>query len=286
MLILTCDDGVFSEGFKALVRGALNVLSPEELILIGPEEERSASSHSLTFFKPIYLYERKLKVEDIELRAFVTDGTPADNVIIALYYLLGGKENDIIVLSGINRGANLGYDIHYSGTVSAALEASLKGGWGIAFSLAEYENPDYSTSEKVVSAFLKAFLRRLTEDNFSALRGRITLNVNIPSVSLKSIRGISLTRAGRSIYRDRVILRVNPRGRKYLWLGGDYPWGESSEGTDFSAIRDNLISVTPIDVNPTWSGLLMDKDRGLNEKLMETLREFLRDVWRELKKES
>ena len=272
MFILTTDDGYNSEGYKALIESALKVIPEEELFLIAPDSERSASSHGLTFFKPIFLEERSLIISGNKLRIIVTDGTPADNVLIAMsYFLKSVNPSEITVISGINRGANLGFDIHYSGTISAAREGAIKGGFGIAFSLAEYLKPDYSTSLTFVSSFLRAFVENRSELDFLRFRG--VLSFNIPPLGKKAIRGVLLTDIGRSFYNDRAVLRYNPRGKPYFWLGGDYPWGEQIEGNDFWAISEGYISLSVVALNPSLLG------NCLKETEIQRITNLLRKAW-------
>ncbi len=277
MLIVTCDDGIKSEGYLALLEALMTHLR-EELLIIAPEEQSSAMSHCLTFFKPIFLS----KTEMFGQTGYIVDGTPADAVLVALFHILPEpRSDDIIVVSGINRGANLGYDIHYSGTVAAAMEGVIHGHWGIAISVAEYENPDYRYAKLVAVATVLA-LRELarSEPSFQTLRGEMVLNINVPN-TLPQKPQFTLTCQGKSRYIGRLYARYTPGGRKYLWIGGDYPRGEPEVYTDFWAISNQMVSFTPIGVNLTWAGYRiynpeLEGDKRELDKKIDLIREWVK----------
>jgi len=221
-LILVCnDDGVHSEGLAAL---AAAVQPLGDVVVVAPDRERSAVSHSLTLHRP-------LRVEEVGAGRHAVNGTPTDCVNLAINGILGRRPS--LVLSGINKGANLGDDVTYSGTVSAAMEGTLLGVPSVAVSAA-------------FSARLAAWVleRSLPPDTL--------LNVNVPAPrDGQPIRGFALTRMGRRRYGDAIVEKVDPRGKKYYWIGGEELEFVQEEGTDFHAVSQGFISVTPIHLDLT-----------------------------------
>lgn len=230
-ILVTNDDGVNAEGLLALIR---ELEAVAEVVVVAPDRERSAIGHSLTFFHPLRV--QKIR-ENSGCTIFSTNGTPSDCVILALFELMD-KKPDLIV-SGINRGPNLGDDISYSGTVSAVLEGMLHGIPGFAVSLAAYDHCDYSFAAK----FARKLLLCLQSNS---LPPRTFLNVNVPNIREDEIAGVAITRQGSTTYRQRLDRRVDPRGHPYYWIGGTIPEGDLEEGTDFLAIARKQISITPV----------------------------------------
>lgn len=247
MILVTNDDGVHSAGLTALVR----VLKPlGEVVVVAPDRERSAVSHSLTLHSP-------LRAEEIRPAVFAVDGTPTDCVNLALHGLL--KRTPDIVLSGINRGANLGDDITYSGTVSAAMEATLMGVPAVALSLAEgpFQTRHFSWAAQVAASLCGyMIISGLPRDTF--------LNVNIPK---GKPGGVMLTRQGKRQYQDMIVEKLDPRGRKYYWIGGTGLGFADEPGTDSQAIGDGLVSITPLHLD-----LTNYKSLQLLQQLPETIR--------------
>jgi 5'/3'-nucleotidase len=231
-ILLSNDDGVSSEGLAVLQE----TLAPlDEIWVVAPDRDQSAVSHSLTLHRP-------LRIDQVGPRAFAVDGTPTDCVNLAINGIL--RERPRLVLSGINRGANLGDDITYSGTVSAAMEATLLGVPAIAVSLVGREQFDYGAAATFASRLAAAVLRdRLPADTL--------LNVNVPGLPAAQIKGFALTRQGKRRYGDVIVEKVDPRGRKYYWIGGDQLGFVDAEGTDFSAVQQGLISITPLHLDLT-----------------------------------
>ncbi|HEQ60802.1 MAG TPA: 5'/3'-nucleotidase SurE, partial [Firmicutes bacterium] len=235
VILVTNDDGIHSPGIRELAR-ALATLG--ETWIIAPDRERSAVGHSFTINHPI-------RAKEIEPRVVITDGTPTDCVMFGcLGYL--DKRPDLVV-SGINQGPNLGDDVTYSGTVAAALEGTMLGVSSMAISLNYPRKKDnsglgeyhYQTASQVGRLIAEKLLHaELPEKTF--------LNINVPNVPFEQIRGLNLTRLGQRIYQDRVIRRIDPQGKDYYWIGGEEPSWEKEEGTDFQAIEENKVSVTPI----------------------------------------
>ncbi|MFQ5352242.1 MAG: 5'/3'-nucleotidase SurE [Candidatus Binatia bacterium] len=230
MILASNDDGIQSEGLTRLVN-ALESL--DRVQVVAPDRERSAASHAITIDRP-------LRAEEVRPGWIAVDGTPADCVNLALNGLL--DERPWLVVSGINRGANLGDDVTYSGTVSAAMEAVLLGVPGIAFSQVGKVAFDYGAA----GAFAQALCLCLRK---SSLPPDTLLNVNVPEEVTG--RGYLVTRQGKRRYGDAMVEKTDPRGRKYYWIGGDELDFADEAGTDFDAIQQGKISVTPLHLDLT-----------------------------------
>ncbi len=235
ILLVSNDDGVRSEGIVALAR-ALEPLGT--VYVVAPDRERSASSHSLTLSLP-------LRVEKLEPRVYAVDGTPTDCVNLAVNGILRKQRERIaLVASGINKGGNLGDDITYSGTVSAAMEGTLLGIPSIAVSLATRNHFRFDTAARVAARIARKVLRRgLPKDTL--------LNVNLPNLPEEEIRGIRITRQGKRIYEDAIVEKRDPRGRKYFWIGGEAVHRHEIPGSDLEAVEQRFVSVTPIHLDLT-----------------------------------
>jgi len=232
-LILVCnDDGVFSPGLAALAE-ALGPLG--EVMVVAPDRERSAASHSLTLSRP-------LRVAHVKPQWYSVDGTPTDCVTLAMVELL--PRRPALVAAGINHGANLGDDITYSGTVSCAIEATLHGIPAFAISLAGEREYDFRTAAGFARRIAAEMLRR-------ALPGKTLLNVNVPNLPAEAIRGVTVTRQGQRRYSENVVRNVDPRGQTYYWIAGTTPVWERAEGTDYEAVQSGWISVTPLELDLT-----------------------------------
>ena len=232
--ILLCnDDGVRSEGIEALAAAMKDVGT---VYIVAPDRERSAASHSLTLTHP-------LRVEKLGPRTYSVDGTPTDCVNLGVNGILKGRKTDLLV-SGINKGANLGDDITYSGTVSAAMEGTILGIPSIAVSVVTRSRFRFDVaSEFTVNVARKVMQQGLPDDTL--------LNVNVPNVPKDKIPGVRMTRMGKRVYGDVIVEKRDPRGRKYYWIGGDYLSSEEVPGSDLEAIEDNYISITPIHLDLT-----------------------------------
>jgi 5'-nucleotidase len=193
---------------------------------------------------------RPLRVKEVTLAdgssAWASDGAPSDCVALALLGFI--QEKIDIVVSGINPNANIGHDVTYSGTVTAAMEAAIGGIPGIAFSMhapEEFEGTiDYSPVAKIAHRLVTAIIE-------NGIPAKLLLNVNIPNLPNSQIRGIIVTRQGLRVYRDRLDKRIDPRGRPYYWIGGDSPTGIPDEGTDFGALEQGFVSITPLHLDLT-----------------------------------
>jgi 5'-nucleotidase len=227
------DDGFRSDGIVALAEALRSLGS---VYVVAPDRERSAAGHSLTLSHP-------LRVEKVGHRVYAVDGTPTDCVNLAVNGILRKKKVDLLV-SGINKGANMGDDITYSGTVSAAMEGTLLGIPSIAVSLVSRNHFRFEAAAKFATQVARKVLRRrLPKDTL--------LNVNLPNVPLEEIRGVKITRQGKRIYGEAVVEKRDPRGRKYYWIGGDTLQRQDIPGSDLEAVEQNYISITPIHLDLT-----------------------------------
>jgi 5'-nucleotidase len=233
-ILVSNDDGIHSEGLIALAR-VLEDLG--EVFVVAPDREQSAASHSLTLHRP-------LRIHEINSHWFSINGTPSDCIILGVNGILRDRKPDLIA-SGINKGANLGDDIIYSGTVSAAREGTLLGIPSFAISIASRSDFHFDTA----SNFAGSLSRYILENG---LPPNTVLNVNVPNVDEKEIKSYEITLQGRRIYSDVVVEKVDPRGKKYYWIGGGEPgYDTSKKGTDFMAVNDNRISITPLNLDLT-----------------------------------
>lgn len=235
LILVSNDDGINAEGIKALAR-VLKRLG--DVYVVAPDRERSAASHSLTFHRP-------LRVNKVSPGWYSVDGTPTDCISLAVNRILPRRPD--IVVSGINRGGNLGEDVSYSGTVSAAMEGTLLGIPSIAVSLVGLKSFDFKSAA--------AFAAKLTRFVFKhSLPPDTLLNVNVPSV--KTIKGHRITVQGKRTFGDTIVEKIDPRGRKYYWIGGEIIKIEGGRGTDYHAIRRGYISITPLHLDMTNHSVL------------------------------
>ena len=230
-ILITNDDGISSQGIYALWE-AMNDIG--ETFIAAPSSEQSASSHSLTLSSP-------LRVEILErkngFKGWSINGTPVDCVKIAIRSLM--KKSPDILVSGVNHGANLGNNIIYSGTVSAATEGMIMGVPSIAISLASYETDNYDVVKKYAKNIVTNVLDHgLPQDTL--------LNVNVPYCKLKEIRGLKITSQGNQYFIDEYEKRIDPRNSEYYWIKGQMIDEDQSIDYDGKAIQENYVSVTPI----------------------------------------
>ena len=246
IILLTNDDGVYAEGIQLLAETLLQD-ADIDLFIAAPDRERSACGHSITMHRP--LRAEKLKfLHNNSLKGWSINGTPTDCVKLAVEYLLPQQPD--LVVSGINRGANLGTDVLYSGTVSAAIEATILGIPGIAVSLTNYERPDF----RFAANFILRMLKMLKGKVFPP---RTLLNINVPGVTRREIAGVEVTRLGLRQYRNAFQKRIDPRGRSYFWMAGEVDDStDEEEGSDIYAIKRGYISITPVHFDLTDYGLI------------------------------
>nr|WP_320011532.1 5'/3'-nucleotidase SurE [uncultured Desulfobulbus sp.] len=232
LILVTNDDGVYAPGVRAL-HEAVSPLG--KAIIVAPDRDNSAVSHSLTMNRP-------LKVTELEKDIYTVDGTPTDCVTIATNKILPRKPD--LLVSGINPGPNLGDDISYSGTVSAAIEGTMYGIPSLAFSLGGTHPFNFG-----VAAAVAWKLASMALDMH--LPPKSLLNINIPSLPSGEIKGIRFTRQGRRRYQDAIQETPDPWGRKHYWIGGGTVHWSGGDNTDEQAIRQGYISVTPIQLDLT-----------------------------------
>ena len=240
-ILITNDDGVESRGLLAL-KQALEPMG--DVTVVAPDTNQSAVGHTKTLMRPLRVRERTLADGSL---AYSVDGSPTDAVSIAFLGYFGHGFD--LVASGINYGANLGDDITYSGTVSAAMEAVINSCPAFAISQEYYEHPDFSLAG--VTATIVA--RNILEQGLS--RGEL-INVNVPAVTIEECEGIEVTRLGRRVYSDQLVERRDPRGIPYFWIGGPPPSGLAVPGTDFHAVVNRRVAITPIHLDLTGRRLL------------------------------
>src|SRR5262245_16872017 len=239
IILLSNDDGIQSEGLTALEESIGQV---GEVYTVAPDRAQSSMSHALTLHRP-------LRVLELGARRLAVDGTPVDCVKLALTGLLPVRPD--LVISGINKGPNLGDDIIYSGTVSAAIEGALLGIPAIAVSLVTFKDFDF----RAAAEFSAALVRRIAENGIPP---KTLLNVNVPLAAKTDLKGWRVTRMGKRYYSENIVERVDPRGAKYYWIGGDDLGFANDDGTDCQAVQDGYISVTPLQVDLTDYKLLQN----------------------------
>jgi 5'-nucleotidase len=248
LLLLTNDDGAHAAGLQALVE-ALDDLG--EVYVIAPEREQSACGHALTLHRP-------LRVERVRDRWFAVNGTPSDCVNLGVLGFL--PETPVLIVSGVNHGSNLGDDVTYSGTVSAAMEGTLLGVPSVAIS--QVDGGDFADAGRVARLVAARVL-------VEGLPPKTLLNVNVPP---PPVHGIRMTRLGHRVYEGKIVEQRDPRGRTHYWIGAGEPRWEALEGTDMAAIHEGYISVSPVDLDLThhralaqmrhWSEALSAQLRG------------------------
>ena len=237
-ILVSNDDGYQAEGLIALADAMAQL---GEVWVVAPDREQSAASHSISLHRP-------LRIKQIKPRWFAIDGTPTDSSYLAINHLMKDRRPHLMV-SGINHGPNLADDVTYSGTVAAAIEASLLGVPSIAFSLVSRSGDlDFKAAARFAQELARAALANPTPS-------KMLLNVNIPAGVENP--GYAVTRLGKHSYGYDVVEKLDPRGRKYYWIGGSEYQHEDIPGSDCNAvIEDRLISVTPLQLDLTDQGLL------------------------------
>jgi 5'-nucleotidase len=241
-ILLTNDDGITAPALY-LLRQELAGLGTVHIV--APDRDQSAMSHSITLHRP-------MRIDRPEPDVYAVDGTPTDCVVAGMHGLL--KEPLDLIVSGVNRGANMGDDVFYSGTVAAAIEGAIQGLPAIALSLVTTGRADFS--------YACGFARRLIEVIMKqGMPPKSLLNVNVPDRPAADIQGVRITRLGQRRYADTLIERADPRGRAYYWIGGDVPVWERLPESDFLAVDDGYVSVTPMHLDLT--------DEPLRKRLAE-----------------
>jgi 5'-nucleotidase len=245
-ILVTNDDGASAPGLLALVQA---LRAAGKVTACVPDRNWSGGGHVKTLHKPLRAWDSRLSDGTA---AIVSDGAPSDCVALAVLGLVADPID--LVVSGINAGSNLGYDLTYSGTVTAAMEAVINGIPGIAVSLAVPESEEecrYEKAAAVAASIVQVVLRR-------GFPKGILLNVNVPCPPDGILRGTRVTRQGLRIYRDALVIRTDPRGRPYYWIGGEPPSGVIEDGTDLQAVSEGYVSITPVQLDLTAHAAVRD----------------------------
>jgi 5'-nucleotidase len=237
-ILVSNDDGVYAPGIQMLYQSILPFANP---VVVAPDRDRSAASHSLTLKQP-------MRAHTLSNGFIMVDGTPADCVYLALRGLL--PQEPKMVVSGINSGANLGDDVIYSGTVAAAVEARHLGMPSIAFSLGGDCN-HFATAGKVAAQLIQHIIRYPAPDD-------LILNVNIPDIPYEQIKGFQVCRLGKRHPARGLVSSNDPRGKTIYWIGDIGDENDAGPGTDFHAIREGYVSITPLNVDLTKNSLMND----------------------------
>ena len=249
-ILVTNDDGVTAPGLLALARGMREL---GRVTVLAPDRNWSASGHVKTMHRPLRI--KEVTLED-GTPALASDGAPSDCVALALLGYL--PETVDLVVSGINPNANLGHDVTYSGTVTAAMEAAIWKVPGVAVSLDSPENHlgalDYVPAANVARRVVRSVME-------NGLDRGILLNVNVPYLPEAQLKGLQVTRLGLRVYRDQLDRRVDPRGQPYFWIGGEAPTGVPEQGTDIGALAEGDVSITPLQLDLT-AFQAMDRLKG------------------------
>lgn len=237
MRILLCnDDGIHAPGIHALYEA---VREFGDIVVVAPSEEQSAVGHAITVFDPIKM--SRITFEDAR-EAYAVGGTPADCIKLAVTGLL--NEPPDLVISGINLGPNAGISVIYSGTVSAATEATILGIPSLAISMGAYHHIHWKTGAQIARTATQLVLEH-------GLPERTLLNVNVPNAPLDELKGYAITRMARSRYNEVFHERTDPRGNSYFWLDGDMELLEEGDGTDVDALDRGYVSLSPIGIDLT-----------------------------------
>jgi len=232
-ILITNDDGIRASGLKTL-ESSLSELG--DIILVAPENEQSATSHAITLDRP-------LRIKKYSDDRYSVTGTPTDCVLLAIHGILDRKPD--LVVSGINHGPNMGEDVTYYGTVAAAIEGNILGIDSIAISITSWE-PDSFEAAGNISRYLAS--RMLEREG----KGEMALwNVNIPPLPEAELKGMRITRLGSRVYNDSIVKKTDPRGKDYFWIGGGVPGWNSDEKSDFTAVSNGCVSITPLKVDMT-----------------------------------
>jgi len=243
-VLITNDDGFHAEGIQTLVSFFEN---KHDVWVVAPDREQSASSHKLTLNQPLRLFEHGMQ-------RYSVNGTPTDSVYVGVHLLM--KEKPDVIVSGINRGPNMGDDVTYSGTVAAAMEGAVLGIPSIAISVNGWENLDFRPAGKVALYLAEKILKE-------GLPQSVFLNANVPLDLKEDSLHIEYTKLGKRNYGQYVVERKDPRGKPYYWIGGDANGSEPIDGSDIDTVKKGLVSVTPLTLDLTAHDTLeaMKKDK-------------------------
>ena len=240
-ILISNDDGIDAPGIRVLeeIAGTLS----DDVWVVAPESEQSAVAHSLTIRRP-------LRLRQVSERHYSVDGTPTDSVLLGVRQLLRDKKPDL-VLSGINRGSNLGDDVTYSGTVAAAMEGTLLGIPSIA--LSQHIVGDGPIKWDTARHWAPDIIRRAVAAGWTA---NVLLNVNFPDLPADQVSGVAITSQGKRKIGDELVERVDPRGQPYYWVGGQRLEDPGVAGSDLEAVYSGRVAVTPLGVDLTHQATL------------------------------
>ena len=252
LILISNDDGIESDGIRALWREMRKI---GEVFVVAPNTQQSAVGHSITIASPI---RARKNLIDKNFYGYAVEGTPADSVKLAVRNLLKGRKIDLLI-SGINHGSNTAINTIYSGTVSAATEGMILGIPSIAMSLASFTYKDFSYAAKFSSKIAKLILKH-------GLPKGTLLNVNIPAVEKEKIKGVLITKQGKSFWDDHYESRLDPNNREYFWLTGKMAVMDKTLEFDEIAVRNNYVSITPIHYDLT-DYTLYEELKKLNIKI-------------------
>ncbi|MBS4020732.1 MAG: 5'/3'-nucleotidase SurE [Dechloromonas sp.] len=236
-ILLSNDDGYFAPGLAAL-HEALSGLG--EIVVVAPEQNRSGASNSLTLDRPLML-------KQAASGFYFVNGTPTDCVHLAVTGMLDSLPD--IIVSGINSGANMGDDTIYSGTVAAATEGYLLGIPSIAVSMTSFDGLNFATAGRVARELVERYIR-------NPVSGPVLLNVNVPDIPYEALTGTEVTRLGRRHKAEPVVRMTSPRKETVYWIGAAGAAADAGPGTDFHAIEQNRVSITPLQIDLTHTGQL------------------------------
>jgi len=256
IILLTNDDGIEAEGLYRLYR-ELDKDKLFEVKVIAPDKERSAVGHAITVFDPIPVWK---EMREGQFFGYAVDGTPADCVKLAVKAMLDKKPD--LVISGINKGANVGENVIYSGTVSAATEGTVYDIPSMAVSIDNIKDPDYDFAAR----FTKKMARMIISKG--GLPQKILLNINLPDLPEDRIKGVKVTCQSTAKFNDYFIKRVDPRGRDYYWMDGEFVEVTKNENDDYCAIKNGYISITPVHYDMTdYSKIEYFKKWNIDKKI-------------------
>lgn len=250
LILITNDDGIYSPGLRYLI-GLMNNIG--KVVVVAPDGPQSAQSHAITINKPITC--EKIKIDEGKQIEFICSGTPVDCVKLALAEILDRKPD--ICISGINHGSNASINVIYSGTVSAAIEASVHDIPSVGFSILDYST---TTEFKHTETHIINIVRNLLSSNLN-----VCLNVNIPKYSENKIKGIKIAKQAKGKWIEDFDERVSPMGKRYFWLTGEFIKEDESNEADQNLLDDNYITVVPVKYDLTDYSQIDDVKRLLNE---------------------
>jgi len=253
-ILVTNDDGIYAEGIQILSQTLSESGAGYNLYIVAPDHEQSAVGHAITMHRPLRVKELRF-LHNQEMLAWSVNGTPSDCVKLAVEAILDCKPR--LVISGINRGSNLGTDVLYSGTVSAAVEGIIFGIPALAVSLTGGgNNEDFIYAARFITSLIPHILEKPLPEG-------TLLNINVPPYGT-GIKGVRVTRLGVRRYRNSFDKRVDPRGRIYYWLAGELVEDEEEEDSDVRAILDGYISITPVHFNLTNSCVISELQKVID----------------------